>query len=71
MIPVSEELPGFTDQTLLNPQASSLCAVLSHSVLSDSLIFNRVHFSILGWKIPWTEESGGLHTAQGGSQSQK
>ena len=21
---------------------------------------NAVHFSILAWKIPWTEESGGL-----------
>ena len=26
------------------------------------------HFSILAWKIPWTEESGGLQSV--GSQSQ-
>ena len=23
------------------------------------------HSSILAWKIPWTDESGGLHTAHG------
>ena len=23
------------------------------------------HFSILAWKIPWTEEPGGLHTVHG------
>jgi len=28
------------------------------------------HSSILAWKIPWTEEPGGLHTVHGFSKSQ-
>ena len=28
------------------------------------------HYSILAWRIPWTEEPGGLHTAHGVSRSQ-
>ena len=64
VVPVSQEPPGFADQTRLKPQAYSLCAVLSRSVLSESSIFSRVHFNILGWKIP-RKGSGGLHTAQG------
>ena len=27
------------------------------------------HSSILAWKIPWTEESGGLHTVLGVADS--
>ena len=27
------------------------------------------HFSILAWKIPWTEELGGLHTVYGVAKS--
>ena len=27
------------------------------------------HSSILAWRMPWTEESGGLHTAHGVAQS--
>ena len=27
------------------------------------------HINILGWKIPWTEEPGGLHTVHGVTQS--
>ena len=28
------------------------------------------HFSILAWRIPWTEESDGLHTVHGVAESQ-
>ena len=28
------------------------------------------HSSILAWKIPWTEESGGLHTVQCGDRKE-
>jgi len=28
------------------------------------------HSSILAWRIPWTEEPGGLHTAHGMAESQ-
>ena len=27
------------------------------------------HSSILAWRIPWTEEPGGLHTVRGVSES--
>ena len=27
------------------------------------------HFSILAWRIPWTEESDGLHTVHGAAES--
>ena len=27
------------------------------------------HSSILAWRIPWTEESGGLHTVHGVTKS--
>ena len=27
------------------------------------------HFSILAWRIPWTEEPGGLHNPGGGKES--
>ena len=27
------------------------------------------HFSILAWKIPWTEEPGGLYSPWGGRES--
>ena len=27
------------------------------------------HFSILGWRIPWTEEPGGLHSPWGHKES--
>jgi len=29
-----------------------------------------IHSCILAWKIPWTEEPGGLHTVHGGHKSQ-
>ena len=28
-----------------------------------------IHSSILAWRIPWTEEPGGLHTVRGVSES--
>ena len=28
------------------------------------------HFSILAWRIPWTEEPGGLHAVHGVTKSQ-
>ena len=28
------------------------------------------HSSILAWRIPWTEETGGLHTVHGVAKSQ-
>ena len=29
-----------------------------------------IRSSILAWRIPWTEEPGGLHTVHGAAQSQ-
>ena len=29
-----------------------------------------IHSSILAWRIPWTEEPGGLHTVHGVTRSQ-
>ena len=29
-----------------------------------------IHSSILAWRIPWTEEPGGLHTVHGVTKSQ-
>ena len=29
-----------------------------------------IHFNILAWRIPWTEEPGGLHAVQGVPKSQ-
>ena len=51
-----------------NPPASDKMLIQSlgrEDLLEKGMV---AHFSILAWKIPWTEESGGLQSV--GSQSQ-
>ena len=45
-----------------NPPASAEDTGLIHGLGGSPGIGNATHSSILAWKIPWTEESGGLQS---------
>ena len=54
---------GGGEEAALHPCSLGLCGVLCGISLTDPLEEGMaVHSSILAWRIPWTEEPGGLQS---------
>ena len=58
---VARNLPGNAGETRLGTSLSQ------EDALEEEM---ATHSSILAWKIPWTEEPGGIHTVHGVPKSQ-
>ena len=53
-------------QTINNLQDTGVQSLGREDTLEKEM---ATHFNILAWRIPWTEEPGGLHTVHGVAES--
>ena len=60
---------SLTAQMVKNPPAMQETRVQSLSQEDPLEEGMATHSSILAWRIPWTEETGGLHTIRGATKS--
>ena len=59
---ISTSLVAQTVKRLPTMQETQVQSLDQEDLLEKEM---ETHFSILAWRVPWTEELGGLHTVHG------